>query len=146
MRERFWERFALDALTAEEWEALCDGCGRCCLLKLEDEDDGELYYTDLACRLLDTDSCRCQNYADRTREVPDCLTVTPAMARDFPWLPASCAYRRLARGQGLASWHPLVSGDPQSVRRAGISVAGRVTPETGVDEDEYEEHIVNWVE
>ena len=145
MRERFWERYELEALTGEEWEALCDGCGRCCLLKLQDEDSGELFFTALACRCLDLASIRCQHYGDRLQQVADCLQVTPAMARQGRWLPETCAYRRLAQGQGLADWHPLVSGDAGSVKRAGISVADRVLPEDAVHEDDYEEHIVRWV-
>ena len=145
MRERFWERYPLEALSEQEWEALCDGCGRCCLLKLQEEDSEELYFTGLACRCLDLSSIRCRHYADRLKQVPDCLRVTPAMARQGYWLPESCAYRRLAEDRGLASWHPLISGDPASVERAGISVAGRVLPEDAVHEDDYEEHIVRWV-
>mgnify|MGYP000326560412 FL=1 len=145
MRERFWERFPLEELSHEEWEALCDGCGRCCLVKLQDEDDGRLYFTDLACQYLDHHQCRCTTYADRFERVPDCVRVTARMARNYDWLPASCAYRRLARGQGLADWHPLISGDPESVHRAGISVRDAVVSETAVAEADYEDHVVRWV-
>lgn len=145
MRERFWERFELEALSEEEWEALCDGCGRCCLLKLQDEDTGDVYFTELACRCLDLAAIRCEDYDNRLASVPDCLRVTPAMARQGHWLPHSCAYRRLADGRGLASWHPLLGGDDAALERAGISVKGRVLPEQTVDEDDYEEHIVRWV-
>lgn len=145
MRERFWERFPLHALTAQEWEALCDGCGRCCLVRLEDEDTGEHFCTRLSCRLLDTRTCQCSDYAHRTERVPGCVQVTPEVA-GWDWLPATCAYRRLARGQGLAAWHPLISGDPASVHRAGISVRGRVISEAGVPEDDYETHIVHWLD
>lgn len=144
-RERFWQRFPLEALNRDEWEALCDGCGLCCLLKLEDEDSGELYFTRMACRYLEPSGCRCSVYDSRTRHVPDCVEVTPDIARSFSWLPSSCAYRRLARGQALPAWHPLLTGDPESVHRAGISVRGRVVSEELVHEDDYEEQIVHWV-
>lgn len=144
-RERFWERFPLEQLSREEWEALCDGCGRCCLLKLEDEDTGEYWFTRMACRYLDHDGCHCTVYEERTRRVPDCVDVTPDIARQFSWLPSTCAYRRLALGLGLPRWHPLLTGDPASVHRAGISVRGRVVAETEVDEDDYEEQIIHWV-
>ena len=145
LRERFWEHHALEALTREEWEALCDGCGRCCLLKLEDEDDGAVYFTDLACRYLDGHDCHCTAYGERFERVPDCLRITPALARSCDWLPHTCAYRRLARGQGLPAWHPLLTGDAESVHRAGVSVRGRTRSETEVAEEAYEEHIVRWV-
>lgn len=145
MRERFWERYTLEELTPEEWEALCDGCARCCLLKLQDEDSGELYFTRLACEYLDGDNCRCTTYGDRLSRVPDCVRVTPRVARSYDWLPHTCAYRRLARGQGLPAWHPLLTGDPESVHAAGISVRGRTLTEAAVAEEDYEEHIVHWV-
>lgn len=145
MRERFWERFPLSELDDQEWEALCDGCARCCLLKLQDEDSGDVYYTDLACRYLDDEQCRCTVYSERTRRVPDCVRVTEDVVRHFHWLPSTCAYRRLAQGRGLPDWHPLISGDPESVHRAGVSVRGRTLPETVASEEDYEEHIVHWV-
>lgn len=140
---RFWEGRALEDFTAEEWEALCDGCGRCCLLRLEDADTGEVYTTDVACRLLDRGSCRCGDYPNRRARVPDCMVVTPEVAR-AAWLPPTCAYGRLARGEGLADWHPLVSGDPGSVVRAGVSVAGRVVSEDQVEDVLH--HLVEWPE
>jgi uncharacterized cysteine cluster protein YcgN (CxxCxxCC family) len=145
MRTRFWERFPLEQLSHEEWEALCDGCGRCCLMKLEDVDDGRLYSTDIACQYLDQHQCGCTTYADRFERVPDCVRVTPRMARDYDWLPSTCAYRRVAHGQGLADWHPLISGDPESVHAAGISVRASVVSETRVAEADYEDHVVRWV-
>ncbi len=145
LRERFWERHALDQLTAPEWEALCDGCGRCCLHKLEYEDTGEIDYTRVACKLLDLSTAQCSNYPERRKHVPDCVQLTPQNIDSINWLPPTCAYRRLNEGRGLPRWHPLLSGDPQSVMKAKISVAGRVLPETAVDEDELDEHVIRWI-
>lgn len=141
-RHRFWERFALEDMTPEEWEALCDGCGRCCLLKLEDEESGDIVTLDLACKLLDIGQCRCGDYTHRFERVPGCTKLSLDNLSAFHWLPESCAYRRLHEGRGLASWHPLVSGDPDSVHRAGISVARFAVPENEVPEDELEDHII----
>jgi hypothetical protein len=125
----FWKQKTLEEMSEAEWESLCDGCGRCCLLKLEDEDTGEIYRTRLACRLLDLGTCRCSSYADRQSHVPDCVSLTPEKARTLSWLPETCAYRVLANGGDLAWWHPLVSGDPETVHQAGISVRGWVMSE-----------------
>ena len=142
----FWNTKSLEQMTPDEWESLCDGCGRCCLHKLEDIDSGLLFYTNVACRLLDKDSCRCMNYPERESLVSDCMLLSPERQDQFDWLPTSCAYRRLANGQGLAAWHPLVSGDPESVRRAGISVQGKTVSEEDVRKEELEEHIITWIE
>ena len=140
---RFWEEKALDEMTTAEWESLCDGCGRCCVLKLEDADTGEVHYTDIACRLFDDATCRCGNYALRRQLVTGCVVLSPEnLPRVADWLPRSCAYRRLHEGRGLADWHPLVSGDPDSVHRAGISLRGRTVPEYEVAEEDHEDHIV----
>jgi uncharacterized cysteine cluster protein YcgN (CxxCxxCC family) len=141
----FWRHKRLVELSRAEWEALCDGCGRCCLHKLEDADTREVTYTRVACRLLDLDTCRCTDYANRRRHVPDCVRITPAMLKDCDWLPWTCAYRRLAEGRDLAWWHPLVSGDPATVVRAGISVRGRVLSERHVAPEGLEEHEIRWI-
>lgn len=139
----FWER-PLETLDAAEWEALCDGCGRCCLHKLEDEDTGELVHTWLACRLLDCATGRCSNYAERTRIVPDCLRVDIHTVAEYAWLPPTCAYRLRHQGQPLPDWHPLVSGDPNSVRAAGVSVAGRVVREDEAPDLPLVDFVVDW--
>ena len=126
MRERFWETTPLNALSVAEWEALCDGCARCCLVKLEDEDTAEVVYTDVVCHLLDQDSCRCTHYPERHDLVPDCIDFDADLVQALAWLPESCAYRRVAEGRGLAWWHPLISGSAETVVAAGISVRGRV--------------------
>ena len=140
----FWEDKALRDMTAEEWEALCDGCGRCCLMKLEDEDTGQIYTSDVHCRLLDGESCRCTDYEHRHDRVPDCIRLTPDNIGTLHWIPRSCAYRRLAEGRGLAWWHPLVSGDPETVVAAGISVRGRTLSESKVAQGEWENHLAEW--
>jgi uncharacterized cysteine cluster protein YcgN (CxxCxxCC family) len=122
----FWAVKALEEMTPAEWESLCDGCGRCCLVKLEDEDTGAIHATDVACALFDAGTCRCSDYGNRATRVPDCVTLTPREVRSLGWLPPTCAYRLVARGEGLKWWHPLVSGDPSTVIEAGVSVHGKV--------------------
>ncbi len=138
----FWKFKSLDDMSIDEWESLCDGCGRYCLHKLEDEDSGHVDYTNIACRLLNLGTCRCTNYPARHDLVSDCLALTPKAVRKTPWLPPTCAYRMVNEGHDLAWWHPLVSSDPDTVHQAGISVRGRVvTAQRAGDE---EDHIVAW--
>lgn len=138
----FWRLKPLAEMTQEEWESLCDGCGKCCLHKLEDVDTGDVAYTNVACRQLDLGSCRCRNYAERKRLVPDCLTLSPTAIEALHWMPTSCAYRMVAEGKDLAWWHPLLSRDPESVHRAGVSVRGRAVPEQLAGD--LEDHVVDW--
>ncbi|WP_459870281.1 YcgN family cysteine cluster protein, partial [Endothiovibrio diazotrophicus] len=140
----FWEEIPLDQLSREQWEQLCDGCGRCCLNKLEDIDTGEIHYTLVACRLLDRKSCRCSDYANRLKTVPECLQLGPERLDLVPWMPESCAYRRLFEGRGLAPWHPLVSGDPLTVRLAGISVCPAALSEEEIGPDELEAYLIDF--
>ena len=140
----FWRK-PLEAMTPGEWESLCDGCGRCCLVKLEDEDTGDTYYTDVACKLLDAGTCRCADYPNRQREVPDCVRLTPEAVRTISWLPPTCAYRLVREGRDLPWWHPLVSGRAESVEEAGVSVRGKISAhETDVLPENLQGHIVRW--
>ena len=137
----FWKTKSLTEMTREEWEQLCDGCGRCCLNKLEDDDSGQFLYTRAACKLLDLKTCRCSDYANRAKRVSDCVTLTPENVRSLSWLPATCAYRLLDEGKPLAWWHPLVSGRPGTVDEAGISVSHDAYSEEGISVDDLVDHI-----
>ncbi len=141
MTDPFWKTKTLAEMTEPEWESLCDGCGRCCLNKLEDEDTGEFLYTRAACKLLDIGTCQCTDYVNRSKKVPDCVTLTAKNVSELGWLPQSCAYRRLDEGRGLAWWHPLVSGTPETVRQAGISVENEAYTEEGISIEELVHHI-----
>ncbi|RMC33869.1 YcgN family cysteine cluster protein [Paracoccus alkanivorans] len=142
MRERFWE-LPLSQLTPGEWEALCDGCGKCCLNKIEYEDTGELAFTRVACKLLDGHACRCNSYANRHDYVPECVVLTPKKLKEIAWwLPATCAYRLRHEGKPLYEWHYLISGDPESVHRAGVSVRGWTVSEAALSEEDWEDHII----
>ncbi len=142
LRPRFWERFPLADLNAAEWEALCDGCGKCCLHKLEDEESGRIYRTNVACRLLDLETGRCTNYPERKRFVPDCVQLTPGLVGQLDWLPGTCAYRRVNEGRPLPRWHHLLSGDPEAVHLVGASVRGWTVSEAEID-GELEDHILD---
>ena len=143
--EFFWKTKTLEEMSDAEWESLCDGCARCCLEKLEDEDTAKIYFTDVACRLLDANACACKVYPNRSDKVSDCVRLTPAKVRSLNWLPPSCGYRLVAEGRDLYWWHPLISGDPDTVHEAGVSVRGRANgTEDEVSIDELQEHIVQW--
>lgn len=140
----FWQRKSLEEMTPKEWESLCDGCGRCCLHKIEYVDTGDIQLTKVACKLLDIASCRCSNYKNRRQFVPDCIRLTPKRIQTLTWLPKTCGYRLIAEGKKLQWWHPLVSGDPMTVHQAGISVQGRAIAEN--DKIDPEDYLVdrNW--
>jgi len=140
----FWKAKPLAKMTKAEWESLCDGCGRCCLNKLEDWDTGEIVWTSIACRLLDDQSCRCTDYENRQATVPDCIGLTPKQVDEITWLPPTCGYRLIAEGADLYWWHPLVSGDPETVHEAGVSVRGRTVSEDGMALEEFENFLVEW--
>lgn len=139
---KFWVSKSLAEMTPEEWEALCDGCGLCCLQKLVDEDDEAVYYTRIACKLLDLERCQCTCYAQRQQYVPDCVQLTLAQASEFDWLPETCAYRRLANHQALPDWHPLLTTDPETVHSHGVSLRGKLLSEEQVPEDQWEQYLV----
>lgn len=141
----FWETTPLEDMSPSQWESLCDGCGKCCLHKLEDDETQEVFYTCVACELIDSD-CRCSDYKNRLSKVPDCLSLKPTDIKEFHWLPSTCAYRLLSESKPLPQWHPLISGDSSTVHSAGISIKGRFFREQKVDLDELETYIINWVE
>jgi uncharacterized cysteine cluster protein YcgN (CxxCxxCC family) len=142
----FWEVKSLDEMSPGEWESLCDGCGKCCLHKIDDVSSGEILYTRVACQFLDIDTCRCRHYDRRSELVSDCVDLTPEMVQKITWLPDSCAYRRLFEGRGLAWWHPLVSGTPDTVRMAGISVCDWAVPERHIHLSELDAYVIDWVD
>ena len=143
LRKKFWESIPLDKMTPQEWEALCDGCGKCCLNKLEDEDTGEVALTRIACRLLDDQSCKCGQYPIRHQFIPDCIVLKPSnIDENAYWMPKTCAYRLLWSGQPLFDWHPLISGNPETVHTANISVRGMTLSEFDINEEDWEDHII----
>jgi hypothetical protein len=141
----YWQRKTLSQMSAPEWEALCDGCGQCCQHKIKDDDTGKVYPTRVSCQLLNTQTCQCSDYGNRHATVPDCVTLTVDELKDPEWLPTTCAYRLLAEGKDLEWWHPLVSGDPNTVHTAGVSVRGKVINELDITDDveEYMETVTN---
>ncbi len=143
LASRFWERKSMDKMSPDEWEALCDGCGKCCLNKLEDEDTGHVVTTRVACRLFDDNTCRCSQYEIRHQFVPECIVMSPDTIREHAyWLPSTCAYKLVAEGKPLPEWHPLLTGDPETVHRSGASIRHRTVPEFEVGEDDWEDHII----
>ncbi|WP_432280444.1 YcgN family cysteine cluster protein [Tropicimonas omnivorans] len=143
LRPQFWENVPLPEMTGAEWEALCDGCGKCCLNKLEDEETGEVAYTRIACRLLDDATCRCTHYETRHSFVPDCVTLSPDnIATNAYWMPVTCAYRLLWEGRPLEDWHPLISGDPGTVHKAGVSCRNITVSEFDVPEEDWEDYLI----
>ncbi|BFM10905.1 YcgN family cysteine cluster protein [Simiduia litorea] len=142
----YWRETPLAEMTAYQWEALCDGCAKCCLQKLEDEDDGEVYYTRLACQLLDLETCQCTDYSNRLQRVPNCLQLSADKLEDFHWLPVTCAYRLVAEGKDLPDWHPLISGSRESVHTSKISLRGRAKSERSVPEADWQDEVVHWVD
>jgi uncharacterized cysteine cluster protein YcgN (CxxCxxCC family) len=139
----FWKEKPLTALTQEEWESLCDSCAKCCIIKFEDEDTGRIYHTNVVCELLDIYHCKCTRYAERSVLVPTCLTLNPALIHELKWMPDTCAYRLLAEGKDLPDWHPLISGDPKTVHKAGISVRGKVVSAKDVEEDDLFDYVID---
>ena len=138
----FWKTKNLEQMSFDEWESLCDGCGRCCLHKLEDEETDEVYYTSVACQLLDTQSCQCRDYDNRKTLVPECTKLTIADIPHFHWLPATCAYRLVSEGKELPQWHQLVSGSAESIHAAGISVRRYARSERAIPEEDWEDYII----
>ncbi len=140
---KFWREVKLTEMSALQWESLCDGCAKCCLQKLEDEDTREIYFTNVVCDLLDLEGCACTSYTDRSVLVPSCITLTPQDLEELYWLPATCAYRLLAEGKDLPEWHPLVSGRQETVEESGNSIQGRVVREAEADDLVF--HLIDWV-
>ena len=143
-QNRFWKTTPLNQLKKKQWESLCDGCGKCCVLKLEDFDTGDVHYTDVSCRLLDCQTARCTKYSERKKHVPDCVLLTPNNLSLLNWMPKSCAYRLVHEKKDLPPWHPLVTGRSDSTRLAGHSVADKVVPETSVADEDLPDHIKDW--
>jgi len=141
---QFWKQKSLTEMTSEEWESLCDSCGKCCCIRLEDEDTADIYITDVACKLFDPETCQCTDYSNRSVKVPDCVTLTPGNVHALKWMPRTCAYRLVADGQDLPAYHHLISGDKNTIHEAGMSVQHAVTTETLVKEDDLPHRIVIW--
>ena len=144
MSGAFWEQKTLAEMTTEEWESLCDGCGKCCVIKLEDIDTEQIHYTDVGCTLLDDETCRCRDYTRRKSIVSDCVILTPSTLDQLPWMPLTCAYRLLHEGKPLPRWHPLITGQADSTITSGNAVAGKIFREENIADDDYPYHIVDW--
>lgn len=144
--QQFWQQKSLRELNKEEWESLCDGCAKCCLIKLQDEDTDEVAYTNVACQYMDYNNCQCTEYQERNTLVPNCVWLKPEMVDEFFWLPTTCAYRLVSESKDLPDWHPLISGDKDSVHRAEISIKDRAYNENDIHPDELEEYIIHWVD
>lgn len=142
----FWKTKTFYEMTPEEWESLCDACARCCLYKIEDEDSGDIIYTNVVCRYLDLDNCRCTVYAQRTYHIPTCVKLTPDNIPDLFWMPESCAYQLISKGKDLKWWHPLISGDPKTVKFADITICGKAISETEDNIRELENYGIDWVD
>jgi hypothetical protein len=145
MSDKYWEEKSLAEMTQEEWESLCDGCGRCCLNKLEDEDTGEIYFTNVSCRLLDIEKCSCVDYENRKAMMPDCMILSVDNHEALEVMPSTCAYRLLQQNKPLPEWHPLISGRKESVAEANISVAGKIVSEEHIHYEQLPEHLINWI-
>ncbi|MBV2120909.1 MAG: YcgN family cysteine cluster protein [Candidatus Thiodiazotropha sp. (ex Ctena orbiculata)] len=142
--EPFWRTKSLEVLSREEWESLCDGCAKCCLQKLEDEETREIYFTNVVCDLLDQENCRCTHYQERSILVPNCITLQPKDLKDPYWLPPTCAYRLIAEGKDLPAWHPLqCNGESRQMRLGGHSIHGKVVSES--EADDWEHHLIDWI-
>lgn len=144
MEKEFWKHKSFEEMNRQEWESLCDGCGKCCLIRLEDEDTGDIAITDVACKYLDLGKCKCKDYENRRKNVPDCLVLNPEMIKEYQWLPDTCAYRLLKEGRELYGWHPLISKNPDSVHEAGISRVGHLVCEDDVDD--VEDHVIEIIQ
>jgi uncharacterized protein len=145
-KKPFWERKKLTEMTRKEWESLCDGCGKCCLHKLEDEESGEVFYTRVVCEYLDQEQCRCTVYGKRRKLVPDCVVLTSKNLEDLSWMPGTCAYRLLHENKPLPLWHPLITGNRDAIIASDNTVTGKVISEEFVHEDGFEEHLVDWAD
>lgn len=141
---QFWKEKSFEEMTHTEWESLCDGCAKCCLIKFRERNTREVKFTNVVCRYLDLPTCRCSDYLNRHENVPECILLTPELARNLDWLPKTCAYRLVADGEDLPWWHPLKTRDTKSALRAGVTVYGRVVSEAEVDNDDLEDMVVNW--
>lgn len=142
----FWEKKSLQEMSVQEWESLCDGCAKCCVHKLEDDETQEVFYTNVACDYLNTKTCRCKDYSARKKWVPECVSLRPDDIKAFSWLPSSCAYRLIFEGKSLPSWHPLITGSRSAMHAQGHSVRNKVIPESFVHPDAFESHIVRWIQ